>query len=290
VERGDVVYVSELPLAPVWHEWRLALRDFVPTKGSQMKRQVDLARVESLRVALRPMNVSDDGAIAEICEVHLESVSLQPMVSLWRTTTAAPTDPVVIFDPESDWTRLGRRAVGGYQEQLVSGRTKDQLALRIGVERFGRWVQEVSWRHWFGARVRQRGEAASLFDTMTLTIRAGAEGTDAAQLALADESGRSWGTVIPLTREWRQVRVPLASLSPLEPPQVPRPWPMPRGEREDNTPDRGTIGPSLEIFQTSFGPGLFSDQEGRPGAVELERVALEISRRARVTENGQNEQ
>jgi len=287
VERGGVVYASDLPLVPAWHDWRLPLRDFMPSQGSQVKRQVDLARLGSVRVSLSPAGPAGQGAPVTEYDLQVESVALEPMSALWRIGSVAATDPIVILDPEGDRGNLERRAMWGYHERLVPGGRQGSLALGIGVEGFGRWLWEVSCRHWFRDRVRRRGEPASVFDTLRLVIRAGAEGTNAVQLALTDASGSAWGTVIPLTRDWQEVRLRLAALRPVYPPEVPHPWPVPPGEPERTQVDRGLLAGELDALQISFGPGLFPDQGEKAGAVELGEVALEISHHARAPGGGQ---
>jgi len=287
VERGGDVYVSDLPLTPVWHDWRLPLRGFLPSKGSQMKRQVDLARLESVRVALRQMSPTDDGAALDNCDVRVESVTLQPVTSLWRTTSVAATEPIVIFDPECDRGNLERRAAWAYQERLVPGRTQERLALRIGMERFDRWVWEVSCRHWFGDRVRRRGGTSSLFDTLRLVVRASAEGTDKVQIALIDEHGSAHGAVISLTRDWREVRLPLAALSPVAAPEVPHSWSLPIAAREKDDACQGLVVRELAALQISFGPGLFPDEADKASAIELGEVALEVSQHSHSAGGGE---
>jgi hypothetical protein len=276
-----MVYGSDLALTTAWRDWRLSLRELVPVKGSQMKRQVDVAGLESVRVALSRVMPADNAAASDGCDLQVESVALHPLTSLWRTRVGAASEPILIFDAESDSDTLERRAALGYRERLVPGRTQGRLALRVGVARFDRWLREVSCRHWFGDRVRGRGGHASLFDTLTLVVRADAEGPNAVQIALANERGSTWGAVIPLQRDWQEVRLPLEALSPLTPPQVPHPWPLPVGESGKSEAGRGLCVRELTALQISFGPGLFPDQEDKAGAIELEEIALEVSDDAR---------
>ncbi len=288
-ERSGVVYALGLPLTEDWHDWPVPLRDFVPVKGSQMKRQVDLAHVESLRLAVLPARPATTKDASDGYHVQVESVLVHPVTSLWRTRVVSATEPIVIFDAESDGADLERRATWGYQERLVPGSGQDRLSLRIGTEGFGRWLREVSCRHWFGDRVLRRGEQGAVFDTVRLVIRAGEEATNAVQFALTDKSGASWGAVIPLTLDWQEVRLELGALRPVDPPQVPRPWPLPTGVRERREAGRALLVRELDALQISFGPSLFPDQEGEPAAVELEMVALETPHLEEAADSGQDE-
>jgi hypothetical protein len=283
-ERSGVVYASDLPLTADWHDWPVPLRDFVPVKGSQMRRQVDLSRVESVRLVTGPAPPAAARDAGDGCDLGVESVLVHPANSLWRTRAVSASEPIVIFDAESDGPDLERRAVRGYEERLVLGSRRDRLALRIGATEFGRWLEEVSCRHWCGDRVRRRGEEGAVFDIVRLVIRGGEEATNAVHFALTDESGASWGTAIPLTLDWQEVRLELAALHPVDPPEVPRPWPLPGDERERGEVERAVVAREIDALHISFGPSLFPDQEGQPGAIELEMAALEASPRAGVAD------
>ena len=273
VEQGGVVYASDLPLTPAWHDWRLSLRDFMPSKGSQLKRQVDLSLLESMNLVLHPTEGTGSAPPGD-CDLQVQSIALGPLASLWRTRVALATEPIVLFDAERDRGNLERRA--GYRERLVPGHTEGKHALHIGVDGFGRWVREVSCRHWFGDSARLQSEHSYLFDTLRITVRATWNMPDAVQVALADRHGSAWGATIRLiTGEWQEVRLPLALLSPVTPPEVPHPWPLPirAGEMER----RPCSARELAAVHVSFGPGVFPEQGEQAAAIEVGEIALEIS-------------
>jgi len=273
VERGGVVYASDFPLTPAWQDWRLSLRDFMPSKGSQFKRQVDLSRLESVNLVLHPTEGTESAPRGDY-DLQVQSVALRPLTSLWRTRAASATEPIVLFDAERDHGNLERRA--GYRERLVPGYTDGKQALHIGVDGFGQWLWEVSCRHWFGDSARLQSEHCHLFDTLRITVRAAWNMPDAVQVALADRHGSAWGATIQLiTGEWQEVRLPLGALSPVTPPEVPHPWPLPiRPGDTDRTPL--SVG-ELVAVQVSFGPGVFPEQGEQAAAIEIEEIALEIS-------------
>ena len=204
----------------------------------------------------------------------MQSIALRPLTSLWHTHAALDVEPIVLFDAERDRGNLERRA--GYRERLVPGHTESKHALHIGVDGFGQWLWEVSCRHWFGDSARLQSEHSCLFDTLRITVRAAWKMPDAVQVALADRHGSAWGATIDLiTGEWQEVRLPLALLSPVTPPEVPHPWPLPI--RAGETERRPLSARELVAVQVSFGPGLFPDQGEQAAAIEIEEIALEIS-------------
>ena len=268
-----MVYASDLPLTPAWHDWWLSLRDFMPSKGSQLKRQADLSLLESVNLVLHPAEGTGSAPPGDH-DLQVQSVALRPLTSLWHTHAALDTEPIVLFDAERDHGNLERRA--GYRERLVPGSTEGKQALHIGVDGFGRWLWEVSCRHWFGDSARIQSEHSYLFDTLRITVRAAGNMPDAVQVALTDRHGSAWGATIHLiTGEWHEVRLPLALLSPVTPPEVPHPWPLPiRPGDTDRTPL--SVG-ELVAVQVSFGPGVFPRQGEQAAAIEIEEIALEIS-------------
>ena len=273
VERGGVVYASDFPLTPAWQDWRLSLRDFMRATGSQFKRQVDLYRLESLNLVLHPAEGTESAPRGDY-DLQVQSIALQPLTSLWYTHAALDTEPIVLFDAKRDHGNLERRA--GYKERLVPGHTEGKQALHIGVDGFGEWLWEVSCRHWVGDSARLKSEHSYLFDTLRITGRAAGNMPDAVQVALADRHGSAWGATIQLiTGEWHEVRLPLALLSPVTPPEVPRPWPLPI--RAGETERQPLSARELAAVQLSFGPGVFPRQGEQAAAIEIEEIALEIS-------------
>jgi hypothetical protein len=273
VERGGVVYASDFPLIPAWHDWWLSLRDFVPSKGSQFKRQVDLSRLESVNLVLHPAEGAESAPRGDY-DLQVQSIALRPLTSLWHTHAALDVEPLVLFDAERDHGNLERRA--GYRERLVPGHKEGKQALHIGVDGFGQWLWEVSCRHWFGDSARLQGEHSCLFDTLRITVRAPRNMPDAVQVALADRHGSAWGATIHLiTGEWHEVRLPLALLSPATPPEVPRPWPLPI--RPGDTDRKPLSVGELVAVQVSFGPGVFPRQGEQAAAIEIEEIVLEVT-------------
>jgi len=272
VERGGMVYASDFPLTPAWQDWRLSLRDFMPSKGSQLKRQVDLSFLESVNLVLHPAEGTGSAPPGNY-DLQVQSIALRPLTSLWRTRVASAAEPIVLFDAERDRGNLERRA--GYRERLVPGHTEGKHALHIGVDGFGQWLWDVSCRHWFGDSARLQGKRSCLFDSLRLTGRAAGNMPDAVQVALTDRHGWGWGATIQLTDDWQEVRLPLAALSPVTPPDVPHPWPLPirLGDK-----DRASLSVAeLAAVHVSFGPGLFPEQGEQAAAIEIEEIALEIS-------------
>ncbi len=113
-----------------------------------------------------------------------------------------------------------------------------------------------------------------------MTVRASADAPEAIQVALADIGGSARGAAVPLTREWQHVKLPLGDLSPVTPPEVPHPWPLPIGASDGTGVEPGSAA-GLAALHLSFGPGVFPEQGRQRAVIELQEVALEISEQAR---------
>jgi len=272
VERGGMVYATDFPLTRSWQDWRLSLRDFMPSKGSRFKRQVDLHRLESVNLVLHSAEGTESAPRGDY-DLQVQSIALRPLRSHWRTLVVSATEPIVLFDAERDRGNLERRA--GYRERLVPGHRKGKQALHIGVDGFGQWLWEVSCRHWFGDSARLQGKCSYLFDSLRFTVRAAGNMPDAVQVALSNERGTAWGATVYLTGDWQEVRLPLAMLSPVTPPDVPHPWPLPI--RASQMERQSLSAGELAAVQISFGPGVFPRQGDQAAAIEIEEIALEIS-------------
>jgi hypothetical protein len=87
------------------------------------------------------------------------------------------------------------------------------------------------------------------------------------ELVLRERDGSCWGANLPLTTEWREARLPLASL---------RFFPHWAG----NPPSRGGNGDRFQPQEVSavnvcFGAWLYPDATAQPHTIEIERITLE---------------
>ncbi len=139
-------------------------------------------------------------------------------------------------------------------------------ALRISVPRFGPPPSSVSFRLDFGEQLRSwQGELARR-GALRLKLRAGANATDALELVLLETDGSPWGCTIPLTHDWREVRVPWERFRHFAH------WsgPADRGRASDRFHPE-----NLSALNVCFGAWLFPKHADRPQAIEIESIWLD---------------
>ena len=82
---------------------------------------------------------------------------------------------------------------------------------------------------------------------------------------LIEEDGAPWGTVVPLSTEWRQIVVPLTKL------RFFRHWPHPRGR---GGPGDRVRPERVVAVNLCFGAWLYPGHEAEPHTVEIATVGL----------------
>ena len=87
------------------------------------------------------------------------------------------------------------------------------------------------------------------------------------EVALLESDGTVWGRNLPLTTQWQDVRVPLASFR-----HFPH-W-------ADNPPGRGGLGDKLQLrdlagINVCFGTWLYPDHTAEPHTIEIESIEIE---------------
>ena len=189
----------------------------------------------------------------------LEWVPLAPALPLKAVAGAMCWD---VFDAKAwlravDWTHELRR----WQLRDSEGR----LAVHLGADRFDGERESLSVRvpcdgKTFARLWQTEGNDALLY----VRARAACPKTTAFELALIENGGVSWGTVVPLTPEWQTLRIPIDKL------RLFTQW------------DKGMAalaGPHvrlsrLETINVCFGKWLFPAAAAEPHAVEIAEIGI----------------
>jgi len=284
VERDGTTYARDVPLTPALRNWRFSLGELQPLKGSPVRRGVRLQDVAALHLAL-----GDPSVIRRAMQgqgLDIEAVALEPLLRSWVVPVLRSDAPVTLFEAERDAAHAEYGDRWWYNYRIVSGMSPGRLALLIGRPAHNVWLgdKEVVCRHVFGEDLEKRREHLDRYDTLRLTVRAREEATKQLLVALVQDDGAAWGTVIPLTPDWQEICIPLSALHPMRPAVVPwgfpRPWPYRR-----ETPGQGSgkqgclLVADVTAVQVLFGPPLCAERAEEAHAIELERVSLEISGR-----------
>lgn len=100
--------------------------------------------------------------------------------------------------------------------------------------------------------------------TIVVRARATFPHTDRLEVAFCQNDGRVWGTVIPLTREWREIRVPISSLRYFSHWGLPS---IPETERPDVR--------RVDAFNFCFGRWLFPKAAGETHGFAISSIRVE---------------
>ncbi|MCX6907580.1 MAG: cellulase family glycosylhydrolase [Verrucomicrobia bacterium] len=213
---------KELPPA-VWHELRrewvegkpLPLAFTVATTGEPQKVVLNFsaAGVERDLPLKRERAYRYVGAIpAEWLKPGKASYRLAvPAIgAMWEMTVLTHDAPTVLFEAGRHWVRIH----GGpaHQQQQVPGMTRGRRALRIAVEKFGPPPSAVSFRNDVTEELDVRRDGLAGRKTLCVRARALEPATASVEIVVIERDGAPWGANVPLTREWKEVRIPLASL------------------------------------------------------------------------------
>ena len=173
--------------------------------------------------------------------------------------------PAVIFDAEHD--RVKPWGSDAFSQKRVPVAETGRTALQMSVERFAPPPSAVSFRHEVDDELDPWRDL--LGDRTTLRVRARAleSSTRAVEIVLLERDGAAWGTNIPLTTQWQDIRVPLRSLSYF------RHW-------ADTPESRGGEGDVLHpadlvAVSVCFGAWLYPEHFAEPHTIEIESVAVE---------------
>ena len=260
VEQDGAGWGYDVPLSDAWGEIRVPFDRLRRLWSGQPRRpndrlQVDqLARVQLCFGAWLFGHHSDRSHALEIARVALE-----PPARTWSFKCGI-YEPITLWSP---WQHLPENEpkLREAPPQRLSSRRIDAAApgakaLRMEVKGFGE-KGHVGLRR----QLNLRGYVLDRYDTLHVRAR-GSEPTTAVEIALVEHDGAGWGYNVPVTTEWRDVRVPFSDLFRL--------WGgEPREPNDRFHPER------LQAVNICFGAWLYDDQRDADHALELEVVVIE---------------
>ena len=186
-------------------------------------------------------------------------------VSAWRIPVLSSNAPVPLF--QAGVHRAKPQAQAPHQSRLVQGMTPGRQALQVAVQKFGPAPDAISFRTELADELEPWRELLSRRDTLQVRARALEPTTTAVEVVVVERDGSSWGTNVPLTTEWKEIRVPLISLRHFSH------WagsPPGRGRPGDHVRPGEITGISV-----CFGAWLYPDHAGEPHTLELESITVE---------------
>ena len=137
------------------------------------------------------------------------------------------------------------------------------------------------------ARKRYRGKGVHLavenVNTHIAELLLGWDGTQQRDidLSMIELDGTAWGSTVPLTGQWQEIRTPLSKLCPMKVAMLPQGWPWLNHYWLRN-PTGGTQAEHLRIqniaaVQISLGARFFPEDANLPHAIELESIILDTA-------------
>ncbi len=239
----------EIPLAalgPLWH-----------TEG----RPFDLARVAFVNLGMGPYTVGPTGDAPH--GFAIRSIDLVRSEPAWKVRVHPRGAPVALIEGGVPPRAKLHGDPAHLTECPASG--PDRMAFRLEAERFTAGSST-------SIEVRLSDTTAGLssvlpdYSTLVLRLRGATLGTDACEVVLSETDGAPWGTVVDLTDQWSEIRIPLTDLRYFSH------WISPEGrggEGDRPHPER------LRSLNLTFGAWLFPDALDQSHAIEVEYVGLE---------------
>jgi hypothetical protein len=146
--------------------------------------------------------------------------------TFWQTALVTPEAPIVLLDPRRDADRLLLPRFGrGFRFAVEPVPTDEpgRWALRATASGPDPEAQGFVFRTELPATLRDRLARGSWTH---LRVRARAcQGVRRLEVALVDLDGVAWAATVTLREDWRDVRIPLHALRPVELALLPRPYP-----------------------------------------------------------------
>lgn len=185
--------------------------------------------------------------------------------AFWTTTVDSRTAPVSLFDAERH--TVNPQGQMPWKKSLVPGMTNGHRALRLGVAKFGPPPHSISFRNDVTEELEPWRETWARRTSLHLRARALETNTTAVEIVLQELDGALWGRNLPLTTEWRDVRVPLASFKHF-------------AHWAGNPPGRGGAGDQLNpgasaVVSVTFGAWLYPGHEAEPHTIEIESIEVD---------------
>jgi len=280
---------SKLPDAVTLYVWRAPQKVFSEYEMQRQKGYRYQAKVpaEKVKAGLFKYCI----AVQSGEKVHAFPADIQgrptdwdfPMAKLWETLVVDANAPIVLYDVSRDRNKLLYSQYWGgvqYAYDFVPGMSTGRLALRIEVPSLKDEPQDVSCRHPFAKEIDTRLEDMGQFKALCLCVRAGQIATTHFGIALIEKDGTAWGTSVPVTTQWSEIRIPLSQFVLTKAAMLPRGWPKVNPYWLGTPADRGGKEDHLrvenaETIQFSVGARFLQKYTDGPHAIELESVTLE---------------
>lgn len=183
----------------------------------------------------------------------------------WQVPVLPRAATVPLF--EANRHSVKPQAPLAWKQSLVPGMTAGRRAARLAVEKFGPPPSSISFRNELAEELEPWRDLLASRAILRVRARGLEPSTQSVEVVLLERDGSAWGANVPLTPEWRDARVPLASLRHFAH------WggsPPGRGGAADRLRPQEIAGVSV-----CFGAWLYPNHAAEPHTVDIESIAVE---------------
>ncbi|MEI7732766.1 MAG: cellulase family glycosylhydrolase [Verrucomicrobiota bacterium] len=260
VQADGNAFGFDVPLSREWQDIRIFVKQLHPLWGTQAKRP-DFSRLKELSVIFGSWLYGERHAQPhgfELAGVRLEQSGESFQLPVLDARAAVP-----LFYRD-EFPRVYGDA--GRQSKTVRGSTG--LAMRVSVPKFGPPPSSVSFKLEVGERLEAwRGQLGAR-QSATLHARAGEPDTTKLEILFIEDDGAAWGCNVPLTTQWRDIRISWDMLTYYRNFK----GPAQRGQPGDHfNPEK------LQAVNCCFGAWLFPQTYAQQHAVEIESLHLDAA-------------
>ncbi len=196
---------------------------------------------------------------------HTFPAAESPEAQGWELTVAATNAPAPLFAADRAPVRIEGGAA--HRQTLAEGSGPGRRALRVSVDRFDPPPSALSFRHEAADELEPWREILKRRSVFCVRARALEPSTTALELVVREADGSAWGTNAPLETQWRDIRIPAASLRHF-------------AHWAGNPAGRGAAGDRLRLEEIGsiticFGAWLYPERASEPHTIEVESVTIE---------------
>jgi len=264
VERDGSAFGYDVPLTTVWRDVELPLEKLRPLWGTKRQR-LQASQLSEISIVFGAWLYGEERGMPHGLEI--ESIAIKPKV--WELTILPKGAPIVLFSAERDQVTV--RGDVPVRTSLVGG--MNRVALQIAVDGFNPPPSSVSFRNDMLEELMPRSDELAQCDILVVKARCVTPVTNRVEIVLIERDGTPWGTVVDLTTNWREIRLPLSSLRHFAH------WgttPQGRGGKDDRLRPE-----NIAAVNVCFGAWLFPSREKERHAIEIEEIAVEKGRTVR---------
>ncbi len=261
VERDGSAFGADVPLTVGWRETVVPSHLFRPLWGTK-KPRLQLSKLAILSIVFGAWLYGRDRDKPHGLEI--ESVAIAP--ALWEVAVQSADEPIALFDAERH--PISPRGDVPVRVSVVPGMMPDRLAVRIAVNGFGPPPSSIFFRNEVSEELALRHHQLAECDTLLLRARAVAPETTQVEVVVIERDGTPWGTNVPLSTEWQEIRIPLSALRHFAH------WRVGRSNLGDQVRPENIV-----AVNVCFGAWLFPNHAAKPHAIEIEHIALVRSRK-----------